>query len=76
MTLLEEMAGAIADAKNTEPEDLEIALEHYVDTDSSRALAEHKSNSWSLRFGLPNHTIEVTGQGAILVDGQQKRTLA
>jgi len=70
------MTGAIADAKNTKPEHLEIALEDYVATDSIRALDEHKGNSWSLRFSLPNHTVKVTGQGAISVDGQQMRTLA
>lgn len=72
MTLLEEIPEAIADAQNTEPEDLEVALENHVNTDSIRSLTKHKSDSWRLQFEIPNHTIRVTGQGGIFVDGAQQ----
>jgi hypothetical protein len=76
MGLLEEIPEAVADAQNTEPEDLEIALENYIATDSIRLLDKHKSDSWVLEFEIPNHTIRVTGHGGIFVDGAQQRALS
>jgi hypothetical protein len=75
MTVVKEIIGAVADAKNTEPEELDIALQNHVDTDAIQSLAEHQSDSWVLQFELPNHTVRVTGHGAIFVDGAQERTL-
>lgn len=75
MTLLAEIAEAVADARNTDSEALDISLQDHVDTDAIESLAAHENHSWVLQFELPNHTVRVTGQGGILVDDAQKRTL-
>lgn len=74
--MLDEIIDAVADANDVAPENLAIALEDHVDTDSIRSLAEHKSDSWALQFELPNHRVRVTGQGGIFVDGTQKKQFA
>lgn len=65
---------AVADAKDKEPDELEVVLETHISTDAIQRLEDHKSESWTLQFELPNHTVQVVGSGTILVDGTQKQT--
>jgi molybdenum cofactor biosynthesis enzyme MoaA len=74
--VLQEIIDAVAEAEGVEPADLDTVLEHYVDTDTIESLARHNSDSWRLEFELPNHTVRVTGQGDVFVDGIPKRALA
>ncbi|WP_211693297.1 HalOD1 output domain-containing protein [Natronomonas halophila] len=76
MTLLPELTAAVADAKDKEPEELEIVLEDQISTEAIRRLDDHEDDSWVLQFELPNHAVQIEGDGAIIVDGTQKRTFA
>jgi regulator of RNase E activity RraB len=67
---------AIADAKGKDPDDLELVLEDHVSTNAIQQLDDHASESWSLQFDLPNHTVQVAGDGTILVDGTEEQMVA
>jgi hypothetical protein len=67
---------SIADAKGVEPTELEVAIQNWVDTDALRQLANHPSDAWRLQFELPDHTVTVTGEGIILVDGTEERAFS
>ncbi|MUW13529.1 hypothetical protein GJ633_01850 [Halorubrum sp. CBA1125] len=73
-TLPEQIAMGIAEAEGVEPDELGIHLQNHVSTDAIRDLVDHESNSWRLQFETPNHIVEVTGNDAILVDGERIRT--
>lgn len=68
-----EIIRAIADAKDTEPEDLDLVLHNWVDLDAVRQLIDHDGTDWSVQFEVPDHTVTVTSEGVILVDGRGKR---
>jgi len=67
---------AIADAKGKDPDHLEVVLEDHISTDAIQQLDDHASESWTLQFELPNHTVHVAGDGTILVDGPQEQMVA
>jgi hypothetical protein len=67
---------SIADAKDVEPVDLDVAIQNWVETDALRQLADHPSDAWKLQFELPDHTVTVTGEGNILVDGTEERAFS
>jgi hypothetical protein len=67
---------AIADIKGKDPDDLEVVLEDYVSMEAIQRLDDHASESWTLQFDLPNHTVHVAGDGAIIVDDTQERMVA
>lgn len=71
----EEIIRAIADAKDTEPADLDLILQNYIDMDAIQLLLDHDSADWTLRFEIPNHSVMVTGENEILVDGREERTI-
>ncbi|SFR49478.1 MULTISPECIES: HalOD1 output domain-containing protein [Halorubrum] len=71
--LTEKIARALADVKSVDPEELDVSLENHVSTDAVRNLASHDSDSWRLQFETPDHVVEVTGTGRILVDGETVR---
>jgi hypothetical protein len=75
-TLLEQIAGGIADAEGTAVDELDISLQRHVSTDAIRDLVNHESDSWRLQFETPNHVVEVTGNDGIFVDGERVRTLS
>lgn len=66
---------AVADAKGIEAHELERPLQEHIETDAIRLLAAGETATWTLSFELPEHTVTVTSDGAILVDGAQKRSL-
>lgn len=74
-TILTQIIRSIADAEEVDPENLDISLQDYVETDAIRDLVNHESNAWRLQFETSDHIIEVTGNVEILVDGTQARTL-
>lgn len=75
LTVTEKIVRAIADAEETSPEDLDIILHNWVDTDAVRQLVNHDNNSWELQVEVPNHTVTVTGDGIVHVDGVQRRSI-
>lgn len=62
---------AVADAEGKEPNELEFVLEDHISTEAIQRLDDHESESWTLQFELPNHTVQVGGDGTILVDGTE-----
>jgi hypothetical protein len=71
MEILRAIIAAVADAKDMEPEELELVLQDYIDVDAIERLDGHRSDLWTLQFELPEHTVIVSGDGTILVDGTQ-----
>lgn len=71
--LVADVLAAIASAKETEPDDVVVALEDHVSTDALRTLARHQSGVWALSFELPDHEVTVSSDGRITVDGSLER---
>jgi hypothetical protein len=69
MAIFPALIEAVADAEDTEPAELDLALEEHISTDALRQLDEHENELWTLQFELPNHAVMVSGDGTILVDG-------
>lgn len=72
-SLIPEMVEAIADAKDSEPGELDIALHRHIELDAIQLLVSHENASWKLEFELPNHDVAVTSDGLVEVDGEYDR---
>jgi len=70
-----EIIEAIAEVKGTEPSELGLALYEHIEPEAIQQLASHGTTSWTLSFDLPEHRVTVTGDGAVLVDGTERRQL-
>lgn len=73
--LLDSIIRNIAEVERVEPIDLDSQIYHHVSTDAITRLENHESKSWRLQFEIPNHVVEVTGNGEILIDGVQMETV-
>jgi hypothetical protein len=73
MALSADIIEAVADSEGVEPADLELALGDHIDLDAVNQLAEHSNNTWTLSFELPEHSVTVTSEGTIVVDGQPEQ---
>ena len=60
---------AITDAKGIGLHELDSPLQEHIDTEAIQLLAAHETASWTLSFELPDHTVTVTSDGVVLVDG-------
>ena len=67
-----DIVSAIADAKGIDPDELDYPLYKYIDPDAIDLMASHETASWTLAFELPEHTVTVTSDGLVLVDGAQQ----
>lgn len=74
-TVTDVIIEAIAAAEDTTAVDLDVSLQEHVDTDAIRQLVEHPSDSWELRFDLLQHSVTVTGDGVVEVNGVERQTL-
>ena len=70
-----EIIEAIADVKGIEPSELDLALYEYIEPEAIQQLASHGTASWTLSFKLPGHQVAITNEGAVLVDGTERRQL-
>jgi len=70
-----EIIKAIAEVKGTEPSELDLALYEYIEPEAIQQLASHGTASWTLSFELPEHQVAITSEGAVLVDGTERRQL-
>ena len=70
-----EIIEAIAEVKGTEPSKIELTLYEYIEPEAIQRLTSHRTDSWTLSFELPEHRVTVTGDGAVLVDGTERRQL-
>jgi hypothetical protein len=71
--LVQSLIGAIADAEGKEPDELDFVLEDHIPTAAIQHFDDHKNESWTLQFELPDHTVQVAGDGTILVDATQEQ---
>jgi hypothetical protein len=67
-----EIVDAIADAKGTDPQRMDITLQEHIDADAIQNLADHETATWTLAFELPNHNVTVTSDGLVFVDGVRR----
>ena len=67
---------AVADAKGTDPMNLESPLYEYIDFGAIRQLAERRDTSWTLSFELPEVEVVVTSDGVVEVDEIRQRLWA
>lgn len=67
-SLISDTVEAVADSRGVEPHELEITLGDYIDLDAVSQLAKHSDTTWTLRFELPEETVTITSDGAILVE--------
>lgn len=72
MSIINTLIETVADAKDKEPEELEVALENHVSMVAVRRLDEHDGDSWTLQFELPEHTVRIEGDGTVFVERRQK----
>ena len=66
--IMSNVVNAIAEAEDCSPEDLEYSLYEHMETEALLTLAASDHTDWRLTFTVPDHTVEVRGNGRILVD--------
>lgn len=66
-----EIVEEVAEAKGTDPTDLNYSLEEHIDTEALQLLADHSRSSWTLSFTLPEQEVTVTGDGVVRVHEKQ-----
>ena len=71
-----EIVEAVADAKGTDPMELDCPLYEYIDLGAIRQLADRDNTSWTLSFELPDHDVTVTSDGVVQVDETSRRLSA
>jgi hypothetical protein len=69
-----EIVGALAAIEGCDPAELDYALQDHVDVGAIKSLTAHRSDSWTLSFEVPGHSVTVTGDGVVLVDGESVET--
>lgn len=75
-TVVERVAWAVAETKETEPEDLDMCLRDHIDPDAIRNLMNYENTSWQLQFETDDHVILVRGDGIVRVDGGRWQLLS
>jgi hypothetical protein len=73
-SILEDILEGIADAESKDPDSLDVVLQDHIEMDAIQQLAAHDSDSWILRFEIPNHSVTIKADGEILVDDIQQQT--
>jgi hypothetical protein len=73
LSAIEKTIGAIAIVEDTDPEDLDLQVQNWIEPDAIRQLMSHGSDAWELRFEVENHEVKVKGDETILIDGEEKR---
>lgn len=69
--LVSKVVAALADAEGVGPAELDFILQDHIDADALAALARHSGTTWTLSFEVPGHTVTVTGEQFVLVDGKR-----
>lgn len=73
--VLHHVIEALAAVEGVDPNELEYSLYDHVETDALRILVMSDHTDWELSFRVPDHTVEVHGDGRILIDGVVVRDL-
>lgn len=64
-----EIVAAVAAAEGVAPAELDYTLQDHIDAGAVDTLLNHPDSTWTLSFDVPNHTVTVTNDGVVLVDG-------
>jgi hypothetical protein len=67
--IIYEVVAALAAAEGVDPQELEFTLSEYVDTNALTTLAASDGSVWEFKFHVKNHTVRLTHDGRIYVDG-------
>lgn len=74
--VVRKIVAAVAAAEGVAPTELDYALQDHIDVEAIDALLDHPGGTWTLSFDVPDHTVTVTNEGVVLVDGDStERTL-
>lgn len=66
--ILSEIVTALADVEDCQPHELEYSLYDHVDPEAIIALVASDQTDWQLTIHVPDHTVEIRGDGQIRVD--------
>ena len=69
-----EIVKAISDAKGVDPIEIEYPLGEFINIEAVELLANQSRVPWTVAFELPDHTVTVRSDGAILVDDTKENT--
>lgn len=69
--VVSQVVGALAEVEDVDPVELDVVLQQHIDTDAVEALARNSDCTWTLSFELPDHTVTVTDERVVLVDGER-----
>jgi hypothetical protein len=61
--------GAVAQAEQVDPIELDFQLHEHIDVDAVAALAARDDTTWELTFDVPDHDVRVTSDDEVFVDG-------
>ena len=67
-----ELTQSLAAERGVEPTEVEETLHEHIDLEALERLSRHESGSWLLSFELPDHTVTVTSDRQITLNGHQK----
>ena len=64
---------AIAESEGCRPNDLNFLLYDHINTGALSALVAAEQTDWQVTIQVPNHSVEIHGDGQIRVDGNIRR---
>lgn len=64
---------AIAESEGCRPNDLNFLLYDHINTEALSALVAAEQTDWQVTIQVPNHSVEIHGDGQIRVDGNIRR---
>lgn len=64
---------AIAESEGCQPDALGYSLHEYIETDGLARIVASDQTEWRLTIQVPDHTVEVHGNGQIYVDDTLRR---
>jgi len=66
--VLPKIAESIAEVDERPPHELGYSLHEHIDTEALVSLVCSKQRDWTLTFDVPDHTVEIRGDGQIRID--------
>lgn len=67
--VVREIVTAVAAADGVAPAEVDYVLQDHIDVEAIDALLTHPESTWTLSFDVPDHTVTITDDGVVLVDG-------
>ena len=64
-----ELTQSLAATRGVKPTEVRETLHEYIDLEALEELARHEGGPWQLSFELPEHTVTVTSDNRVTVNG-------